>query len=86
MQEVGSELIFTLLELLLRDTRLLEDGDVQGKLLALQHVRVKEVDNLARVLPGPRAQEPWTIDGIGTHVVVKERVEVQVGHTAHLTL
>ena len=86
MQEVGSELVFTILQLLLSDTGLLEDGDIKSKLLALQHVRVKEVNNLARVLPRPGTKESGTIDGVSTHVVVEKRVEVQVGHATHLTL
>ena len=78
MKEVGSELVFALLQLLLRDVLLLENRDVQGVLLALQQVGVKEVDNLARVLPGPSAQDSGAIDCILAHIVVEEWVEVQV--------
>ena len=86
MQEVGGELVLTLLQILLRHARLLEDGDVEGELLALQHVGVEEVDNLARVLPGPSTQDPGTINGVLTHVVIEERVEVKVRHSAHRSL
>ena len=46
VKEVLGELVFSLLELLLADTRLLENGDVEGVLLALEHVQVHEVDDL----------------------------------------
>ena len=86
MQEIGRELIFAFLQFLLRDARLLEDRNIESKLLALQHMSVKEIDNFARVLPGPCAQDPGTINCISTHVVVEERVEVQIGHATHLAL
>ena len=47
---------------------------------------VKEVDDLAGVLPGPGSEDPGTVDGVLAHVVVEEGVEVDVGHGAHLSL
>ena len=38
MEEVGREVVFTLFELFFRDSRLFENGDVQGELLALEHM------------------------------------------------
>ena len=86
MQEVGSQLILTFLELFFGDTCLLEDGDVEGVLLALEEVGVEEVDDLAGVLPSPSTQDSGTVNCVGAHVVIQKWVEVQVGETSHLTL
>ena len=70
VKEVVGKVVFTLLELFFGHAARVENRDVQAKLLALEHVRVKEVYDLATVLPGPRAQDSGTIDCICTHVVV----------------
>ena len=86
MKEIGRKIIFPLLEFLLGDVCLPEDGDIEGELLALEHVGVEEVDDLATVLPGPRSEDSGSVHSVLPHVVVKEWVEVQVGHAAHLSL
>ena len=86
VKEVCCELILPLLEFLLSDADRLQDGDVESVLLALQQVGVEEVDNLATVLPGPRPEDPGAIHGVLSHVVVEQRIEVEVGKTTHLSL
>ena len=86
MEEILCEFVFSGLELFLSHVHVLENGDVKSELLAKQQVRVKEVDNLARVLPSPSTEDSGTIDSIGAHVVIKKWVEVQIGHAAHLSL
>ena len=86
MQEVGRELIFTLLQFLFRNILLLEDRDVEGILLALEEMSVEEVDDFARVLPRPGAKDSGTIDCVLTHVVIEQWVEVEVRKATHLTL
>ena len=70
VKEVVGEVVFTVLQVLLGHAALVENRNVQTELLALEHVRVKEVNDLATVLPGPRAQDSGTINCICTHVVV----------------
>mmetsp|Transcript_25974 Transcript_25974/g.34785 ORF Transcript_25974/g.34785 Transcript_25974/m.34785 type:complete len:204 (-) Transcript_25974:61-672(-) len=86
VEEVSGELVLTLLQFLLGHAGLLEDGDVEGELLALEQVRVEEASNLVGVLPRPRAQDSGSVHGVLPHVVVEEGVEVQVRHATHLTL
>ena len=86
MEEVLGELVFPLFELLFANACLLEDGDVEGVLLALEQVQVHEVDDLARVLPGPGTQDSGAVHGVGAHVVIEQGVEVHVGHATHLSL
>ena len=86
MEEVSSEVVFTLLELFLRELAPIEDRDVKTELLALEQVRVEEVDDLARVLPRPSTQDSGTVDSVGAHVVIQKWVEVEIGKTSHLSL
>ena len=46
MKEIGSQLVFSCLELLFRASGLVENGDVQAELLTLKHVSIKEVNDL----------------------------------------
>ena len=46
MQEIGSQLILSRLELFLRAALLVENGDVKAELLALEQVSVEEVNDL----------------------------------------
>ena len=86
MKEVCSEIVFSILELFLSDSSLSKDGDVEAVLLALKEVGVEEVDDLATILPGPSPEDSGSVNSIGSHVVVKKRVEVQVCHATHLSL
>ena len=47
---------------------------------------IEEVDHLATILPGPSTENSGTIDGVLAHVVIQKRIEVKVGHAAHLAL
>ena len=86
MKEVSSEVVFTLLELFLGELAPIEDRDVKTELLALEQVRVEEVDDLARVLPRPSTQDSGTVDSVGAHVVIQKWVEVEIGKATHLSL
>ena len=86
MEEVLGELVLPLLELLFANALLLEDGDVEGVLLALEQVQVEEVDDLARVLPGPGAKDSGAVDSVLAHVVIEQGMEVHVGKATHLSL
>ena len=86
MKEVSRKVVFSLLEFFFSDSMLSKDGDIKAELLALKQMEVHKVDNLATVLPGPSTEDSGTIDGVGAHVVVKKRIEVQVGHATHLSL
>ena len=86
VEEVGCQLVFALLQLLLRDVLLLEDGNVESILLALEEMCVEEVDDFARILPRPSSEDSGTIHGVLSHEVIEERVEVEVGHATHLSL
>ena len=83
MQEVGHELIFTVFELLLGETSVVEDWDIESILLALEHVQVEDVDDPGAILPRPRPKDSWSINGVGLHVVVHKRVEVLERHLTH---
>ena len=86
MQKVSCQVVLSFLEFFLSDASLPEDGDIEGVFLALEEMRVEEVDNLAGVLPGPSSQNSGAIHGIGSHVVIQQRIKVQIGHTSHLSL
>ena len=47
VKEVCGKLVFTLFELFLSDSLAFENGDVQSVFLAFEHVRIKEVYDLA---------------------------------------
>jgi len=49
-------------------------------------MRVEEVHDLTTVLPGPCAENSGAVDIVLAHVVVKQGVEVHVGHAAHRPL
>ena len=86
MKEVGCQLVFFLLQFFFRHASLLKDRDIECVFLALEQVRVEEVDDLATILPGPGTQDSGSVDSVCTHVVVEQRVEVQVSHAPHLAL
>ena len=79
-------MILALLQLFFRHTTIIHNGDVQAILLALEQVVVHEVDHLATILPGPGTEDSGSIDGVLAHVVIEERVEVKVRHSAHRSL
>ncbi len=70
MQEVSSQVVFSFLEFFFCDASLPEDGDIEGVFLALEEMRVEEVDNLAGVLPGPSSQNSGAVHRISSHVVI----------------
>ena len=78
MQKVCGKRVFPLFKLFLCDATLLEDGDIEGVLLALEKVRVHKVDNLATILPGPSTQDSGSIHCVCSHVVIKQGVKVEV--------
>ncbi len=86
MQKVRSQVVFSFLEFFFGDASLPEDGDIEGVFLALEEMWIEEVDDLAGVLPGPSSQNSGAIHCIGSHVVIQQRIKVQVGHTSHLAL
>ena len=79
-------MILTLLQLLLGKISIIQYGDVEAVLLALEEMMVDEVDHLATVLPGPSTEDSGSINGVLAHVVIEKRVEVKVSHAAHSTL
>ena len=79
-------MILTLLQLLFRHTTIINNGDIEAVLLALEQVVVHEVDHLATILPGPSTEDSGSIDGVLANVVIEERVEVKVRHSAHRSL
>ena len=79
-------MILTLLQLLLGESSIIQNGDVEAVLLALEEMMVDEVDHLATVLPGPSTEDSGSINGVLAHVVIEKRVEVKVSHAAHRTL
>lgn len=83
VQEVFSELVLSLFQVGLGHANVSLNRDVQTVFIAAQVVNIHEIDNAGGVVPSPSSQQTWSINSTGTHVVVKQWVEVLETQTTH---